>query len=472
MLSFLAFLVIILKSGSFHMRLWDESLFAVNTYEMMHNGKYFSTYFDGLPDLANTKPVLTLWIQMLFAKLFGYNEFSLRLPSVISAVITIIIVFIFIYKNFDYIWAWSSALILMTSMGFIHFHTARTADADSLLTLFLTVANINFVLFISHEKKKHILLFLLFLTLAFATKMFAALLFLPAYLIILIYTRNLFKFALNFHFLIGILIFLIVNAVFFTFRELDTPGYLKEILFKDAGRIYRVIETHRGDFVYYLDNFYNYRFATWFIFLIAGCILIFVIKEKKEKALLLMFAFFTLSYLLIISASITKLEWYDMPLYPYISVIAAYPIYFLIKHFITLKTRFYYQKAFTIVLLIFAYPYFMTFSKSQSAGGINEFEKMNEASERYLFKKSVENANLDKVIVYHKGFKSALLFYKYKFNEKGQKIIITDRLEFLTDNKVLVSADSLKTEVTENYYTETIDYLDNAVLFRILKSKK
>ena len=48
----LIYFVIFLKLDSFHMRWWDESIFAVNTYEMIHNGKFFSAYFDGRPDLT------------------------------------------------------------------------------------------------------------------------------------------------------------------------------------------------------------------------------------------------------------------------------------------------------------------------------------------------------------------------------------------------------------------------------------
>jgi len=73
LLFILIYLVVFLKLGSFHMRWWDESMFAVNTYEMLQNEKWFSLYFDGIPDLYNTKPTLVSWIQILFVKIFGYN---------------------------------------------------------------------------------------------------------------------------------------------------------------------------------------------------------------------------------------------------------------------------------------------------------------------------------------------------------------------------------------------------------------
>ena len=139
------FFIVFLKLGSFQMRWWDESMFAVNTYEMMHNGKYFSNYYDGVPDVTNTKPPLINWLQILFVKIFGYNETSIRLPSAFAAAITILLVFNFISKRFSLTWAWISALILLTSPGFIGFHTARTGEADSLLTMFLCLSNIYFL---------------------------------------------------------------------------------------------------------------------------------------------------------------------------------------------------------------------------------------------------------------------------------------------------------------------------------------
>ena len=121
----LCFLVLFIKLGSFHMRMWDESMFAVNTYEMMENGNYFSLFYNGLPDLYNTKPPLTNWLQLLSVKMFGFNELAIRLPSALATFFTILFSFKFIAKYFDYMWAWVVALILISSAGVVGFHTSR-----------------------------------------------------------------------------------------------------------------------------------------------------------------------------------------------------------------------------------------------------------------------------------------------------------------------------------------------------------
>lgn len=222
----------------YHMRYWDESMFAVNTYEMIENGKCFSLYYDGYPDLYNTKPPLIIWFQVAFVKIFGYSEVSLRLPSVIAVSITVLVLFKFLVRQFDYVWAWCSVLILLTAQGYIGFHTARTADSDSVLTMFLVITNLFFIKYIIENKRRDIICFFIFLTLAFGTKLFAAFLFVPAYLLILIYYKKLSSFIFNKSFLIGTFIF--VTSVFslMAFRELETPGYIAQVLGNDAGRLF------------------------------------------------------------------------------------------------------------------------------------------------------------------------------------------------------------------------------------------
>lgn len=89
-LTVLCILVLFVKLGSFHMKTWDESMFAVNTYEMLKNGNYFSLYYNGLPDLYNTKPPLTNWLQLLCVKMLGYNELAIRIPSALATFLVIV----------------------------------------------------------------------------------------------------------------------------------------------------------------------------------------------------------------------------------------------------------------------------------------------------------------------------------------------------------------------------------------------
>lgn len=466
-LGILIYFVVFLKIDSFSMRWWDESLFAVNTYEMIHNGKYFSAYFDNLPDIYNTKPPLINWCQIIFVKLFGYTELALRLPSAIAACFSIIVLFIYIAKKINLIWAWLSALILLTSSGFINFHTARTGDSDSLLTFFLLVGNICFINYCLHSKKRDIFIFFIFISLAFATKMFAALLFMPAYFVILIQQKKLKEFTLNWVSLIGVTLFFSSSIVLFYLRELDTPGYLRETLFRDAGRFFNVIENHKEPVFFYIDNLFKSRFSLWSVLFIIGSSFILFSKNKIEKKILPSMLLLIFVYLLIISISITKLEWYDMPIYPYLSVIAAYPLFLLIKNFNDKENSFAIIPTLFFIVTMFFYPYYIMFEKSQG-NTISNGEKLLEANERYIFKKNRENKNLDDLKVYYSGQKSSLLFYKYKMAEKNQKLELVNNGLFKANDKVLVSNDSLKKELANKYKFLIIDSYDNAQVLQII----
>jgi 4-amino-4-deoxy-L-arabinose transferase-like glycosyltransferase len=467
-LSILAYLIIFLKLGSFNMRWWDESMFAVNTYEMMHNGKYFSAYFDNIVDVFNTKPPLTSWCQIIFVKIIGYNELAVRLPSAIAAYLSVIVLFRFILKSFNYIWAWLSALILLTSSGFINFHTARTADSDSLLTFFLLVSNIYFINFILKNRRRDVIYFLIFISLAFATKLYAALLFTPAYFIILLQQRKFKEFIFNRAFIIGILIFISSCGGLIYLRETDTPGYLMKTILYDAGRIFSVMDNHKEYPTFYIDNLFKIRFSIWSGLFVIGSLLIYFSKNKIEKTILFSMLLLIFVYLTILSIAITKLEWYDMPIYPYLSVIAAYPIFLLIQNISINGKSISILPTILLIIAIFYYPYVIMFNKSQS-NIIGNGEKQLESNERYIFEKIKEGKNLDGVNIYYCGFKGSLLFYKYKLAEKSQKIEFVNNESFNINDKVLVSDDSLKKILINKYQFSIIDKYEHAELLIIDK---
>lgn len=462
----LIYFVAFVKLGSFHMRLWDESMFAVNVYEMLHNGKFFTPFFNGVPDLYNTKPPLTLWLQMASVKLLGYNELALRLPSAIAATLSILGLFWFIAKKYNVLWAWISAMVLLTSPGFFDFHTARTADSDALLTFFLVVASIFFIRAVTEERKNHILWFFIFILLASATKLYAAFLFAPACFIILIWQKKIGVWLKSWQFYLGFFLVVLASAGLILIRELNAPGYLNEIILKDAGRLFKPVENHHQPFAFYLDNLLLSRYSYWFLPAIVGMIISFFISKSKEQLLLRQLTLMTLCYLLIISLSQTKLEWYDMPLYPLLAVIAAYPVVIIMQYIISGEGRWIAFKRILFLVLIFVYPYTMMVRLSQE-NGMNDFEKMNEATERFLCKSNHKKMDLNGLKIYQYGYSGSLLFYKYKLAEMNQQIELLTEGNFNVNDRVLVSQDSLKTDLQKHYVFHQIDALDNAELLQI-----
>lgn len=443
------------------MRWWDESLFAVNTYEMLTNGKWFSLYFDHVPDLFNSKPPLTSWLQALSVLVFGYTELAIRVPSALAAGATVILLFHVFSKQFSLLHGWVVALIVLTSHGFIHFHTARTGDSDALLSFFMLANLVLFVQYVMHSKRRYLVLFFITLAAALATKLFAGLLFLPGYVFMLIYFKKFKTFVLNPYLLLGIVAVIACTVLLCLMREWDTPGYLQVILQKDAGRLTHVVEEHHETLLYYFDNLLNYRFSYWFVWSIMGIILFFAKQEQLGRMLLFTVLSCLVSYLVVITCSVTKLEWYDMPIIPLMACFAMLPLVRLIQIIKAQNIQY-----FALVLLFF-YPYKVMFSKAQGnviPGG----EMKLEATEMYLYQAKKHQDNLDQVTVFYSGWKGSLLFYKYAFAERNQKITLQHDIKGIQPNtSVLVSSDSLKTVLQEKFELKQINAYHDAVLYKV-----
>ncbi|OPZ99544.1 MAG: hypothetical protein BWY70_00939 [Bacteroidetes bacterium ADurb.Bin408] len=115
--------------------------------------------------------------------------------------------------------------------------------------------------------------------------------------------------------------------------------------------------------------------------------------------------------------------------------------------------------------MVFLYPYIIIFNKSQ-ANTIPVNEKYLEANEIYLHNKMKKNEKTDGIKVYYAGWKGGLLFYKYKFAENNKTIHLTDNIEFIqTNDIVLVCNDSLKKVLSDTYTLVSLDSCLNATLY-------
>ncbi|KQV37849.1 glycosyltransferase family 39 protein [Massilia sp. Root335] len=114
----------------------DEGAFGEATREMLARGDYVSTWLNGQPRFD--KPILTYWLQAASIRLFGLDEFALRLPSALAAAAWIGAIHAFARRAVDRGTARAAAFIAATSAGVVVI--GRGAIADALLNLFLALA--------------------------------------------------------------------------------------------------------------------------------------------------------------------------------------------------------------------------------------------------------------------------------------------------------------------------------------------
>ncbi|MGZ3902494.1 MAG: ArnT family glycosyltransferase [Bacteroidia bacterium] len=458
----LLYFVFFFHLSSFHIRTWDESIYSVEAYEMLEDGNYFVPHHNGFVDHTHAKPLLAVWLQVPFIKLLGFNELAVRLPSAIAGALCCLLVFFFLKKHLNETIGWCAFLALASSRGFVYFHTSRTGDTDAILTLFLLLSNIHFLLYLMEEKGKNIFYYFLFLAFAFLTKSFAALLFIPGQFILLMTEKKVIPLLRKKEFYFGGILFLALSLGYIFARQKADPGYVDAIMSSDLARVGSSIENHREPPYYYLDNFISWRFSFWLFPFMIGIMYTFI-NWRSVSILLKWSILLPITFFLIISGSGTKLEWYDMPLYPYLSIMAALIIYELVDKITNKKTAF--------VFIIFCLPVYSIIKQSYS-NSMNSWEYANERASEYLFEKTNQGADLNNLAVADTSFSGPFLFYKYRLKGINQNIRIVSPTEIKSGGKVLVTDTGIKNYIRKKFNILVTDSMNEAVVFEIKTEKR
>ncbi len=307
--------------------LWDEGTYAVNAYEMYLNGNYLVKYYDGIPEMFATNPPFVCYLQVICMKIFGPGELAVRLPSGLAAMGVVLLIIRYARKeNLGLDFAFYAVLFLVTAKGYIGYHVVRNGDLDSVLIFFVTGSIIYFDKFIEYEDKKikYLLVFSTFVLFGFFTKGIACLLVAPAFIIYATIRNKLkyiFKTKQVYYCFFSVLLLIVL---YYGFRELKTPGYISFMLQSEIGRWYTQDAIHDHPFNFYLTWLSDKHF-TYFLYLvpIAAFVLLLLPKDNEFRKKSTIWLISMLTFFLIISFSKTKLEWYDAPLIPMMSIFLA-----------------------------------------------------------------------------------------------------------------------------------------------------
>lgn len=473
------FLVIILilfplfgKLDKIPVQLWDESRLAINALEMFENGNLLVTYYKGEPDFWNTKPPLMIWFQSLNFHLFGVNEFSLRLPSAIAALLTAIFLLFFAhYYLRNSFFGIVAVLVLITSSGYVSIHGTRTGDYDSLLTLFTTVSSLSFFIFCECDEKRWLYLFFISTALAVLTKSVSGLLFLPAIFLYAIIRKKVVTLLKNRDFYIGFALFLLLTSGYYISREIVTPGYIQCVIDNEwGGRYLQSLEGHRHPFWYYFKQFSSYRFIPWLFILPFGIISGFIVKDSKIRRLTLFSLLLSVFYLLIISFSQTKISWYDLPVYPFLALLTA-PLFIYIYHLllkIKWNNRILIEKLipFLLIILFFTFPYVNSIKNSFTPKAWRYKKHGNELP--YYLQQACRGKNdVHNQLLLEEGYFPNVDFYLYMLKNKGVNIDRISKNELEENQKVIVIDEKLKNFVERNYHFTLINQHNNIVIYQI-----
>lgn len=321
----LAASVLFYRLAALPIQVWDEARLANNALEMTQTGLSIITTYAGLPDHWNTKPPLLIWLMSMSIRVFGPNEWGVRLPSVLAAMVTAVIVFTFctccLRRPFV---GFLSVLFLFGTPGYIHFHGARTGNYDAMLTLWTTSYLLAGYMFLQEQtSRKTLWLFISAVGILFAlfTKTVQGLIFLPALFVYAASQRRLMEVlqspAIYIH---GILILVACGGYYFAREHVD-PGYFANAQANDLmGRYGTVLDGHQGGPLFYLLLLIEYP---WLVISLAIAAYQIWRGQAERRQISTFLGLVSLFYLLIISSASSKLPWYAMPLCPLSAIIMA-----------------------------------------------------------------------------------------------------------------------------------------------------
>lgn len=442
--------------SSIPIRIWDEARLANSALHMYEHGLSLVVYHDNAPDMWSTKPPLMIWLQAISLKLLGINEAAIRLPSAIASFLTGLYLLYISKKEFkDYRIGVFAILVYATMYSNVYIHGGRTGDYDAPLIFFLLVYSYSFFRYLQTRNSSWVLPFGICLIFAALTKSVAGLLFLPGLALYTFYARSIKLILFNYRFYLVLFAFLIFVGGYYLLREGSNPGYLKAVWENElGGRYLSTLEEHKHPFFHYIKNIFTWRNPYWAIFIVPSFVLSFFIKDMVIRKFTRFNLILASTYLLIISLSETKLEWYDLPLNPLFAIQIAIAFAFvwnLLKPAANAK----WWLVFKRVVRIFIFFSLFIIPFSHVSQYILKFKEQPWDVEPhklgYSLKKSIDRkVPMNGHVIVYQGYNSQIRFYIRKLNILGYSVRLQDSFENLKPGEHLVASEHQVIMAAEN----------------------
>lgn len=450
------------RLGTYPIRTWDESVYAVYSYEMIQSGNYIVPHLNGQIDYLNDKPPLFFWPQIASIKLFGYNELSIRFPSALFGALTVLMLFVFIAKRYSFYLGLCIAFVLCCSLGFVTFHSARTGDMDTMLAFGLTGSVLSFVAYLQNQKKKYVIWYFAFVLFSFFTKSIVGLFLLPSHLLILaIAKRNLLK---DVKLWLGLVLTFGLIGFYLIVRGKYEPGYFSEHFTSYLGKFKgHFNDSHNKPWDFYINNLYNERFSNFIFVVIPAVILMWFEKTTELKQLLFVASLSALVFFIIICVSPTKCYWYDVPLFPLLAIVSGY---FIWKMLGMISSQANHTIALPVLLIAIFLPAIYYAAKRSYNNQIPQQERRIEIVHDF-FLHNIDNFKNQKLKVITDNYISPMLFYKYMLKDRNTDLVICNAQELQSGDIVVIGNDSIKSVVEKNYNTEVLQIHKQATVYKI-----
>ncbi|WP_018344041.1 ArnT family glycosyltransferase [Cytophaga aurantiaca] len=445
---------------------FDEGYYFIAANELGERGRFF-IFFDPTSHLQNTKPYLFVFIQTLFGKCFGWNEWSLRIPIIASAVTLILLIYFSIKRIVqDHWWALTSAAVLLLIPYFVCPHMAFTGDHDVPLILFTTGFIFFYYSFLVEPEKntyqRYLLWAILFATLSILTKGWMIVFFLPAsFVFLFLYKKHTLLFT-NGYFWMGMVFSILALASWYLGREYLDPGYLEAVWTYEIGRYHTFIEPVHPEWNYYWKILFEIQLHYWVLGFIPAAIFLLKKMNGSQNKFIYYILVQALAFLCIFSFSKVKLLWYDAPILPLCAVIIGFGIFETFKR---ISTFFYFQQRIVIGILftlVFSVFYIQIFTRSFSRFYMESYGDFM-VSKQTDIPYSIAYAEYNPHLLFYEQYATRFL--------KQSHVLKKRQSSFQVGEKILVCEPVLMFNIKRKYEYETIDSLGKSVFIQIKKSR-
>lgn len=334
----IAYFPLFLHLGTDTVHAWDESMFAMRAYQLANEGTFlenFGDYTAGFNN-PNIKPPFGTYFQAIGLKLFNYNELGLRLPIAVFCLATSLMLIWFFYRYYsNALLGFLSAMVLVCSPGYVMPHVARTGDHEGVLVFLVLGGLLSLYRYIETGIPKWCYAAAVFFALGFLTKNLVAFFPLPAVLVYVLYEGKLKTLLTDKTVYKSLALFIAILVVQYALVFYISPYNFRFLGFGNVhDRFVNTVHGHAAPMGFYLMNLAKHKFLPWLYLLPLGIMVTQLKAYRQYRSLIFLLLGASISQLMVISLSKTKLPWYDASVYPWLAIIAALPLYALIDKII------------------------------------------------------------------------------------------------------------------------------------------
>lgn len=460
------FFILLLVIYSFFLKdipisIWDEAVYVNDAIEISKGNGMWINIKDPMQPLYNTKPPLGTWLQSICISVFGINELAVRIPSILSIAGIILALMVFLKRQGHGLMVQCLVVLtLLTSKGFMGFHVGATADLDAMLCFWTTLFSLTVFDIIlkdsTEEISKKLWLAGLFFLGGFFTKSTAMFLVLPGLFACMVYSKKTRLFFFNRHTYWVLIACMVVVSGYYLYLNRIIPGYFSTAWFSEVERFYRnIMPWHEQPWNFYITNLL-YRFSPWIYFILPLSFVMILNKSKNLKRTGILSIIFSFIYVVVVSIPSVKLEWYDAPIYPFLSLITGPGLYVCLNF---IKKRFG-KKIYSVLAIGFIALYLVIFYSIISSLVKSPADPLEREGNfiREVFKKHQPAHSKVVMQVEHAPHYEQLHFYRKKYlAESGSAIDIKPSVMGLnTGDTVFVCQQEKKDSIASLYLVDTM----------------